>query len=81
MTQERDRPCDTEMVTSRGAVLVPASIALLPVSVVAVGSPEQPVDRLMALQSATARGVHMVTQVARIRLSLPLHGWPSLRFR
>jgi hypothetical protein len=81
MTQERERPCDTAMATSTGAVPVTDSLALLPVSVVAVGSPEQPIDRLMALQSAIARGVHMVTQVVRIRLSLPHHGRSSLRFR
>jgi hypothetical protein len=44
-----------------------ASVALLPVSVVAFGSEAQPVERLLRLQSAVAKGVHMVAVVAQLR--------------
>jgi hypothetical protein len=44
-----------------------ASVTLLPVSVVAFGSEAQPVDRLLRLQSAVAKGEHMVAVVARLR--------------
>jgi len=52
---------------------VPTWVSLLPVSVATFGSPEQPVERLMALQSALAKAVHLVTSVGRFRLR------PSLR--
>jgi hypothetical protein len=44
--------------------------ALLPVSIVAVGGVE-PVERLMTLQSAIARAVHLATCLGRLRLRLP----------
>ena len=43
---------------SEGAFSAPTWVALLPVSVVALGSAEQPVERLLMLQSAIAKGVH-----------------------
>ena len=57
---------------------VPTWVSLLPVSVATFGSPEQPVERLMALQSALAKAVHLVTSVGRFRLRSYLRG--LLRF-
>jgi hypothetical protein len=41
---------------------------LIPISVVAVGSAEQPVERLVTLQSATAKAVHLLTIAAQLPL-------------
>ena len=81
MRPDGDRPHDAESANSSGVFGAPAFLALLPVSVVALGSAKQPIDRLMALQSAVARGVHLVAQAGRIRLSLSAHGWPRLQLR
>jgi hypothetical protein len=59
----------------------PVWSALLPVSVVALGSAEQPVERLLTLQSAIAKGVHLATVVARLRPTLRHAALPRLRFR
>ena len=40
---------------------------------------EEPIERLLTLQSAIARVVHFVAIVGRLRLRLPLYG--LLRFR
>lgn len=48
-----------------------AQTALLPASIVAVGGPEQPVERLMTLQSAIARAVHMASGWSQFRIRLP----------
>ena len=53
--------------------------ALLPASIVAVGGPEQPVERLVTLQSAVARAVHMASGLRQFRIRL-LRGH-LLRFR
>jgi hypothetical protein len=45
--------------------------ALFPVSIVAGGGVEQPVERLVALQSAIARAVHLVTCLWRLLLRFP----------
>jgi hypothetical protein len=45
--------------------------ALLPASIVAVGEPEQPVERLMTLQSAIARAVQMASGLGEFRIRLP----------
>jgi hypothetical protein len=45
--------------------------ALLPASIVAVGGPEQPVERLMTLQLAIARAVHMASGLGQFRIRLP----------
>jgi hypothetical protein len=45
-------------------------MALLPASIVAVGGPEQPVERLMTLQSAIARAVHMASGLGQFRIRL-----------
>ncbi len=81
MKSNENRPRDTGFANSRGAFSAPASVALLPVSVVAFGSAEQPIDRLMALQSAVAKGVDLAWAVGRLRLKLPFRALVSLRFR
>jgi hypothetical protein len=45
--------------------------ALLPASIAAVGGPEQPIERLMMLQSAIARAVHMASGLGQFRIRLP----------
>jgi hypothetical protein len=59
----------------------PAWIPLLPASIVAVGTPEQPLERLLTLQSAIARAVHLATVVGPLRPKLRLNGLSRLRFR
>ena len=67
--------------TKSDAVQPPNWLALLPASVVAVGAMEEPVERLLTLQSAIARAVHLVTVVGRLRLKLPLFGLLRIRTR
>jgi hypothetical protein len=51
-----------------GAYSCPTWVVLLPVSVAYTGGGlEQPVERLMTLQSAIAKAVHLVTLLARMR--------------
>jgi len=52
---------------------------LYPSSVVAFDSQHEPVERLMALQSAVARGVHLLASISLRWPSLSLSEW--LRFR
>ncbi len=59
----------------------PAWILLLPASIVAVGAPEQPLERLLTLQSAIGRAVRLATVVGRLRPKLRLNGLLPLRFR
>jgi hypothetical protein len=67
---------------NRGSIRdMPAAAALFPVSVVAVGAPAEPVERLIALQSATARAVQALTEIRQIKLRLPFQRWAHLRFR
>jgi hypothetical protein len=74
----------TDFPQTERAFCAPAWIALLPVSVVALGSARQPIERLLGLQSAIAKGVYMVTAVRQIRLRLAFHGllkhWPNSVF-
>jgi hypothetical protein len=67
------RSAGTDPRTLDANLGLPASIALLPVSVATFGSPEQPVERLLGLQSAIARGVHALASLGQFRV------WPSLR--
>jgi len=53
----------------------PNWVVLLPVAVAWTGGPEQPVERLMSLQSAIAKAVHLVTLLAHIRFRV----FPSRR--
>jgi hypothetical protein len=55
--------------------------AFIPAAIVAVGSAEQPVERLLTLQSAIAKAVHTATKLGRLRLTLPRHILLNLRFR
>jgi hypothetical protein len=54
-----------------GAYRSPTWVVLLPVSVAYTGGGlEQPVERLMTLQSVIAKAVHLATLVSRFRPSL-----------
>jgi hypothetical protein len=59
----------------------PAWAALLPHSIVALGGGEQPIERLWALQSAVAKGVHLATTVWNLRLRRPFRAVLNVRFR
>ncbi len=59
----------------------PTWAPLLPPSIVAVGGADQPVERLLTLQAAIAKAVHMVTLVGRLRPRLHLNGLPTVRPR
>ena len=59
----------------------PAPATLLPQAVIALGGAERPVERLMALQSAIARAVHLASPAGWPRLKLPRLGGTNLRFR
>lgn len=48
-----------------------AAVGLFPAAVVATGPAEQPVDRLLTLQSAIARVVHRATTLGSLRFRLP----------
>ena len=53
-------------------------LSLFPVSIVALGAPEAPVERLMGVQSAISKGVELL---ATLRLPLPRFTRPAwLRF-
>ena len=58
---------------------VATGLDLLPISIIALGSPAQPVERLMWLQSATAKAVDLVTSFRFSALRRPLPGWLRLR--
>jgi hypothetical protein len=58
-----------------------ASVALLPVSVVAFGSEAQQVERLLRLQSAVAKGVHLTAIAGQFFFRLTVRCLPSLGFR
>jgi hypothetical protein len=56
---------------TEGAYRNPTWVVLLPVSVAYTGGGlEEPVERLMTLQSAIAKAVHLATLVARFRPGL-----------
>ena len=60
----------------------PAWAALVPAAIVAGSGAEQPVDRLLKLQSAIARGAHyLAISLGQIRLRLPRHRSLRLRLR
>lgn len=48
---------------------------LMPVSIIALGAPAQPVERMMAVQSAVARLVGWLAdlRLPRLRVAPPLH--------
>src|SRR6516164_8066867 len=81
MTLERDSSREGQSACFTGASRVPSFVTLFPVSVVALGTAERPFTQLMMLQSAVARWVHLVTQIARIWPSPSSRGWPRLHFQ
>jgi len=58
-----------------------AAWALLPPSIVSAGIEEQPAMRLLTLQSAIARAVHLAALTRRVRRSPQPSGLPAVRFR
>lgn len=70
--------CDPwEAPVSGGAAWSPP----VPASIVAMGSPEQPLEQLLTLQSAIGRLIHLATAAGRLRPKLRFNALPSLRFR
>jgi len=59
----------------------PTWVPLLPPSIVAVGGADQPIERLLTLQSAVAKAVHLVTLVGRLRPRLHPNGLLTVRLR
>jgi hypothetical protein len=72
--------CRRSGAMSEAALSTPTWMALHPVSIVASGNTEAPVERLLALQSAISRVVHWATTLGQLRL-WPLRGMPRLRLR
>lgn len=64
-----------------GAFRTPGWAALFPVSIVAIVAAEQPVERLLGLQSAIAKAVDMAALLGRVRLRPPLNGLLGIRLR
>jgi hypothetical protein len=58
-----------------------ASVALLPVAVVAFGSEPQPIERLLRVHSAVAKGVHVAAVAGQFCFRLIVRWLPSLGFR
>jgi len=58
---KREHPADNAFRSPTWVVLLPVSVAYTG------GAPEQPVERLIALQSAIAKVVHLAALVARFR--------------
>jgi hypothetical protein len=54
---------------------------LIPASIVAVGKAEQPVERLLTLQSAIARAVHAAATLGGLRPRSAVHALLTFRFR
>ncbi len=54
-------------------------LALFPTSVIALGSPAPPIERLAALQSAAAKAVDLLTTPRFFRPGLSLPAWLRLR--
>jgi hypothetical protein len=64
---------------SEAALNTPTWMTLHPVSIIALGNAEQAVERLLTLQSAISRVVHLATTLRWFRLSRPLREMPRLR--
>src|SRR5260370_27217994 len=78
---QKTRSRTSTSASSDRALSPPAWAALLPHSIVALGSGEQPIKRLWALQSAVAKGVHLATTVWNLRLRRPFRAVLNVRFR
>lgn len=61
-----------EAVVARSAT---DGLALIPVSVTALGTPARPIEQLMALQAALARVVDLLAAPRHIRPRLALPTW------
>ena len=59
---------EPQLGQSRGQ---PAWAALVPAAIVAGSGADQPVERLLTVQSAIAKGVQLAMSLGRIRLRLP----------
>jgi hypothetical protein len=57
-----------------------ASVALLPVSIIAFGAEAQPIERLLSLQSSLAKGVHIAAVAGQSCFRLSVRWRPSLLF-
>jgi hypothetical protein len=77
--EHRGREANSD--TSQAPPLTPSWAALVPASVVALGDAEQPVERLLPLQSAISQAVHLVTAIGQWRPRLRLSSLPNLRLR
>ena len=62
--QHRDRGHPVQPI---GAKACPDWPSLIPTTVVTFGGTDQPIERLLTLQSAVARIVHMVSQIGQLR--------------
>jgi len=51
-------------------------LSLIPVSIIAFGAPEAPVERLMGLQSAIAKGVEWLANLRPPLPSVTRPAWP-----
>ena len=72
------QPHSIKSVNRHGAFDAPAWAALMPHSIVALGTAGQPIERLWALQSAIAKGMHLAWAVGNLPLKLPFRA--ALRF-
>ncbi len=81
MHSDEFHPNQADQPYSAATFGAPTWAPLLPPSIVAVGSADQPLERLLTLQSAIAKAVHTVTAVGRLRFRLTRHGLLSFRFR
>jgi hypothetical protein len=73
---EHDDPLESD---TRGGAH--AWFPLVPASIVAFGSPDRPVRRLLTLQSAVARCVHLATSLGPLRRGPSQHALLNPRFR
>lgn len=64
---------------TRSADIEAAGLDLFPISVVALGCPSGPAQRLMVLQSAVAKAVAIIAAVRVSSLRLPHPAWLHLR--
>jgi hypothetical protein len=62
--QHRDRGHPVQPI---GAKACPDWPSLIPTTVVTFGGTDQPIERLLTLQSAVAKIVHMVSEIPKIR--------------
>ena len=81
MHSDEFHPNQADQPYSAATFGAPTWAPLLPPSIVAVGSADQPLERLLTLQSVIANAVHKVTLVGRLRPRMHLSGLVMVRFR